>query len=392
VVNLLRDPILSGTRRFRVVIYEPVYGTGKHRRRRGGQSEVKVHLELAHLSVAEQADLWRVMDERAAVWRASADRPPKRLNVPRCRSYWPGQAATCGICGGRMYDLGAFLKCQNALPGAGNPCWNHVQVPIPLTRERVSDWLIDAAVKVPGDLDDLIGRVWTELERMRRGTQSEAGRLDRRMVELQHSAANLAKAIARGGELDVLIKELSAIQAELDELQARRAEQTDAESQESSGLTRDQVTLQLKDYLIGLLGRSYEFADVFRGLFSKFLIIPVQALDTPAVRPRARLTLNLGRLRNGPPEAQTAAESTSLDLFEPPAHIRWLGACLAHREHSPRLSLKQIAARLGIGHMTVKRALGYAGLMKTMGVVNPYRELNERPPTASRWHPKRPRG
>jgi len=291
-----------------------------------------------------------------------------------------------------MYDLGTFLKCQNALPGAVKPCWNHVQVSIQLTRKKIGAWVIDAAAKVPGSVEGLVDRVWTELERMRRGTQSEAGRLERRICELENAAGNLAKAIARGGELDVLIKELSAVQAELDELQARRAEQTEAESQESSGLTREQVSLQLNDCLIGLLDTSYEFADVFRCLFSEFLIVPVQALDTPAVRPRARLTLNLERLRNGPPEAQSAAESTTLDLFVPPAHIHWLEACMAHREHSPKRSLKQIAARLGIGHMTVKRALGYAGLMKTMGVVNPYRELNERPPTASRWHPKRPRG
>jgi hypothetical protein len=89
---------------------------------------------------------------------------------------------------------------------------------------------------------------------------------------------------------------------------------------------------------------------------------------------------------------QAAAASTVLDLFEPPVHIRWLDVCVMLKQENSTLSLKQIAARLGIGHMTVKRALGYARLMKTVEVTDPYRELQERPATASRWRPKRSRG
>jgi hypothetical protein len=113
--------------------------------------------------------------------------------------------------------------------------------------------------------------------------------------------------------------------------------------------------------------------------------------DTPAVRPRAKLRVDFQHLRDGPPEAEEAAEAASLDLFEPPEHIRWLDACSTIKAVSPTFSLQQIAAQLGVGRMTVKRALGYARLMKTMGVANPYRELKERPAKASRWHRKRPR-
>jgi DNA invertase Pin-like site-specific DNA recombinase len=392
VVNLLRDPILSGTRRFRVVVYEPVYGTGLHRRRKGGQLETKIYPELAHLSVSEQTELWRVMDERMALRRDSAAKSHKRLNVPRSRSFWPGQSATCATCGGRMYDLGAFLKCKNALPGAAKPCWNHVQVPIQPTRQKTVEWLIDAAEKVPGAVDGLISQVWAELETARRGTQSEVGRIERRTRELQNAASNLAKAIAKGGELDVLVKELASVQAEVEGLQARKRKETEAESQSAPPVTREQLAANLKDYVISLLRTSYEFADVFRGLFSEFVIFPVQALDTPAVWPRGRLELNLEPLRAGPTEPPSARASTTLDLFNPPEHIRWLDACRALKADSPKLSLKRIAAQLGIGHMTVKRALSYARLMATMGLMDPYRELHERPPTASRWHRKRPRG
>jgi hypothetical protein len=81
-----------------------------------------------------------------------------------------------------------------------------------------------------------------------------------------------------------------------------------------------------------------------------------------------------------------------LDLFDPPEHIRWFEACTLLKADDPKRSLKQIAARLGIGHMTVKRALSYARLINSAGIANPYQELTERPAKASRWQPMRPDG
>ena len=48
-----------------------------------------------------------------------------------------------------MYELGRFLKCQNALPGAANPCWNHVQAPVELTRQKIVAWLTAEMVNIP---------------------------------------------------------------------------------------------------------------------------------------------------------------------------------------------------------------------------------------------------
>ena len=322
VVNLLRDPILSGTRRFRVVVYEPIFATGKHRRRKGGQPETMVYRELAHLALAEQQDLWRIMDQRAALWHQPADNASKRLNVPRSKSLWPGQVATCGICGGRMYDMGRFLKCQNALPGAIKPCWNHVQVRIDLTRQRIVDWLTAESMTIPWGREALVDCVWTELERLHRRTQSGSCRLERRIGELQAAAVNLAKAIAKGGELDVLVQELTAIQAQIRELEAQKKKQAEAGGQDACRLTREQVNSELQHHLHALLRTSYEFADTLRRLITEFRIVPVQALDTPLVRPRAFLTINLGRLRDGPANGPGEHPvSTVIDVFEPPEHI-----------------------------------------------------------------------
>ena len=159
----------------------------------------------------------------------------------------------------------------------------------------------------------------------------------------------------------MLVQELTAIQAQIRELEAQKEKQLEAEGQDGCRLTREQVGSQLQDQLLALLGTSYEFADTFRRLITEFRVVPVQALDTPFVRPRGRLTISFGRLRDGPGEGPGGeAISTVIDLFEPPEHIRWLNSCTRMKAENPKHSLKRIALRLGIGHMTVKRALGYA--------------------------------
>ena len=72
-------------------------------------------------------------------------------------------------------------------------------------------------------------------------------------------------------------------------------------------------------------------------------------------------------------------------MGEPKEHIRWLNSCITLKADNPKHSLKTIALGLGIGHMTVKRALGYASLMTAAGMSEPYRELSQCPEVASRW-------
>ena len=120
-------------------------------------------------------------------------------------------------------------------------------------------------------------------------------------MNCRRASANLAKAIAKGGELDSLLQELTAIQGQIRELEAQKEQQVEAEGQDGCRLTREQVGSQLRDQLHALFRTSYAFADMFRRLITEFRIVPVQALDTPLVRPRAWLTVDFGPLRDGPP-------------------------------------------------------------------------------------------
>lgn len=78
-----------------------------------------------------------------------------------------------------------------------------------------------------------------------------------------------------------------------------------------------------------------------------------------------------------------------LDLFEPPQHIRHMAECLAMKRSEPRLTLREIARRMGINYMTVKRSLDYARRMLREQLSEPYREVLTEPRQASRWRRRR---
>jgi hypothetical protein len=235
----------------------------------------------------------------------------------------------------------------------------------------------------------MVESVRTLLEQASGGTRRRRCDWDRDISALERQSANLATAIAEGGQLQALLEKLQGVEDALQ--QARSAQLAEQQrSAESGGLpTKEQIDEMLPELLLRLVGSSFEFADLMRRIFPQFVIQPVQALDTPLVRPRAKLTFRPGSLVGNRPAngAEIADTQVTIDLFEWPVHIRHMSSCLAAKAESPHLSLKKIATQLGINYMTVKRSLDYARRMQAAGLTDPYRELFERPEIASRWRP-----
>jgi len=102
-----------------------------------------VGLELAHITVEEHEALRQEITRRRAMRVSKTGSQPKRRGIPRSRTFWPGQAVVCGVCGGPMYYSGRHLRCRNSLPRYGGSCWNHVQLSAELARERACRWLAD---------------------------------------------------------------------------------------------------------------------------------------------------------------------------------------------------------------------------------------------------------
>ena len=387
VVTLMDQPILSGTRTFRDTICRTVFRTGRHKSSKNAEPETEHCPSLAHLAPEEHQELRREIARRRAELMAQTDRKPARQGVPRSRSIWPGQSATCAICGGIIYYAGAHLKCSNALQRPGRGCWNHVQVPAQLTRERVVSWLVEYLDGRPALRQAIVQSVWALVEQGSDGLRRRQRDRTREIAVLERQSANLANAIAEGGQLPTLIGKLQAVEHSLQS--ARECQLAERQhASESDGLpSKKQIEEDLHSTLIRLASSSFQFADLLRRVFPVFIVEPIQALDTPLVRARAKLTFRPSTLvNNGAGDSAELAEAqVKLNLFDPPIHIRHMSACLAAKMEAPRLSLKKLAAKLGINYMTVKRALDYSRQMAAAGMSEPYRVLHERPETASRW-------
>jgi hypothetical protein len=362
--------------------YEPIFLDGQHKRSPNPNPEIECVPELAYMTAADQDEMIADLDrnKRPSQNPAGADHP--RYRVPRSKSIWPGQQVTCR-CGGRLYLYGKYLKCKNAVARGPRTCWCHVQVYCDVVRAKVLPWVMSVLDGHPEFRDRLIDAAWQEMENQRLSRQRSDGDLDRRIARLRKEAAQLVKAIREGGELKCLVEELAVVEADIAEA-IEKKKRWDEEA-EAAGVicSRDEVAERI-DEVVELLARtSYDFADLLRRLIPEFVIQPVQALDCPFIRPRARITLRLDAWAE--PGEAPVEESTTIDLFEPPVHIKHVEACVAARATSPRAGLRAIAKTLGIGYMTVKRSLAYHRRMQDVGLDEPYREIHERPERASRW-------
>lgn len=376
VKSLLADPILSGTRLFRRVLHRPLFRTGKHRRIRNAEPERTQYPELAHFTQEEHSALQEVMDRRANETRQRTRSSSKLTGRPRSRTLWPGQQVCCGVCGALMHSFGRYLRCSRARDKGSGRCWNHVQVDLEEMRERVFGWLSNLAETHAELRTALTDALAAEAERNRTGARREA--LVREIQILEGQANRLTEAIASGGDLAPLIVRLGTATTELE---AARRKLSQLETTQASG-TPDDRSLAVQVTEVSL--RSLEFADRMRHVLPEIRIQPVQALDTPLVRPRAVL-------RGVPilvPDSQPDTEETSLwtvDLFSPPRHIALIEPCRHWKRERPDFNYEEIGEQLGVSGMTVKRAFDYARRMDAAGLRDPYRELREKPRQASRW-------
>lgn len=196
--------------------------------------------------------------------------------------------------------------------------------------------------------------------------------------------------------MKTLVEQLRGVENALKKARRRQVAERASPAEQDPAQSRRRLESHLDDTLRSLISTSFEFADLLRRVFAEFVIQPVQALDSGLVRPRGKLTLCWNGLCAATQLDDAGAGRVedvqiTLDLFEPPLHIRHLRPCLAAREENPKLSLEGIAALLEINHMVVKRAFDYARLMEAQGTSEPYLELHARPENASRWRTRRQR-
>ncbi|MBA3480193.1 MAG: recombinase family protein [Pirellulales bacterium] len=383
--GLLTDPLLHGLRQFRKVEHVPVLADGTYRRKKNPAPDTLHIPELAFMTREEQEAMLAAVGWKLATGATLEKTEHPRRNVPRSRTLWPGQAATCSVCGGRMLLIGKFLKCRNALKVNGTTCWNHVQAPVELIRDSTLTWLRSRLNEYPDARRALIDGALATLRLSQAKGRSVRDSRQQEIKDLVKQQTNLATAIANGGgQLQSLMTMLSKVEQDLEEdKRLQQVELRAATSTPECGTAAD-VEAQLEDVLKLLMATSMDFADVLKQFFSEFIVYPVQALDTGQVRPRAVLRFDVGAAGvdgEGPVEQVEVV----FDLLKPPVHIGLLPAILAARASLAKPTLRNIAPVVGANYMTVKRALAYSRLMEARGMTEPFAVLTEQPDNASRW-------
>ncbi|MCH8047434.1 MAG: recombinase family protein [Planctomycetes bacterium] len=392
--ELMRDPILSGTRMFRDTLYSPIFKTGKHRRSKNPQPEFEQCPELAHMTLEEQKSMLDAMD-----WTLNKGEPvdaPRhpRAGIPRSRSIWPGQSATCAICTGRMYVMGDHMRCEKSLKINGKACWNHVQAPVELTRTLTVDWLLSQFERNPACREAFVDAAWETIQLARQRSRQSQGTRRTEINSLEKQTKRLVDAISEGGELKTLVEALATAENRIKELQSEGDDEAEIAAEFQGLNSRDEVNSKIDEALRTLASSSFEFAETLRRYFPYFVIQPVQALDTGQVRARAKLRFVSDILpehttgEKGEPESTQEIELV-WDLFDPPVHIQAIPVYLElkakARKKGRKISLKKMQEISGINFMAFKRAGAYIRLMEQAGTDDPYIELVERPHNASRW-------
>jgi hypothetical protein len=251
----------------------------------------------------------------------------------------------------------------------------------------VISWLLAQADQSQTMRQSLIDSVWRLIGGTEPDSHSRNGRA-KRVAELERQAANLAQAIATGGRLEVLVEKLKSVEDALQKARASAICSRPEQAKVADLRTKTELNSKLGATMLGLADHSFEFADWLRRLIPELVIQPVQALDTPLVRPRGKLRVRLASLIGASAvdsSADSAEHEVTLDLFEPPRHIAAIPDCLLVRASHSGWSLAKIASHLKLNRMTVKRAIDYARRMKREGLDTPYRELIQPPGQASRW-------
>ena len=205
VEDLLRDPILHGTRTYADITSQATF-------RDGNASENEIHrvlkldiipswLTCRSRNMMSCSRLWTLGHNSFVTSKA-----PSILSSPSPGPEQSGQPQhpRCTICGELLYRYNYDkLKCQRSLRASGDtPCWNHVQVSCAEIRNRVLSWVINHCQQVDGFRDVMIEAAWTEIQRIRHQDARKQQSIDEEVAELKRRSSNLAQAIAKGGHLD----------------------------------------------------------------------------------------------------------------------------------------------------------------------------------------------
>jgi hypothetical protein len=401
VRNLLRNPLIHGERvRSRDQIIRR-RTDGKKIRRRNANPTTKLWPVLAHLTPDEHYELLADMDRRVAAHPRKQRAKVEPKGRARSKTLFPGQLIACGVCGSPFYWRGSIgLQCSNRGDADQGECWNHVQVNGGIVRARMRNLLLGLCDNRSDVKEFLVQAALAECERLRGRGDRETDRIQADIKRLDKERNNLADAIRRGGEIDVLLEFLQKTTNQLEGANKKLANIQEQSDVAPVIADADTVEAHLPDILDYLLANSYEFSALLRRIMPRFVVHPLQAVDSGKPVARAQITFSFAALADRSPaeeyEPRPGDFSVLMDLFAPPAHVRCLDASVRLHEKNPAWSAERIANAITestgqkIERWSVRGALKLHKTMQDMGAEEPYVPITD-PSSVSRWRQKNSR-
>jgi hypothetical protein len=236
-------------------------------------------------------------------------------------------------------------------------------------RTFATDWIVQQFHTSNEFRSILLPKIRDQLRRGAMDLNADRDRLAGELKALEIRERNLRKSIAISEELSAqqlesLVGDLAFVTAQLI-TKRQQVVACQAPLAPYCEMDDDQIAQSLPDVLQHLLATSFEMAEVFRGFFPTCVIMPVQAIDTGQVRPRANLSVrSVGAAKSA--ENLEGLECLSVDLFQHPVHFEHMAEAVRLRSQTPRPTLRQIGELLGTSYMTVKRALALDKQMESL--------------------------
>jgi hypothetical protein len=381
-----RNPLLKGMPQRGKMTTVKKHGTGKRVSERNPDGPTFYSApHLAFFEPTEFDDLIEIVAQANKRYRRKrVNGLDGRQSVPRNRTRFPGQHATCWYCG-RHYVWGAngitgHLMCSGAREWK---CWNSIGIDGRLATEQLERAILERVARLHGVNEQFQQMIRAVRDSGKRGVREEWVRLEAEERVLLDEKANLLRAIRQCGPHEELQAELDRMTGRGRELAVRRGRLNELSNRD---IQLPDSTITLRDIIDADLHRhsvdSYELASLLRQLAPTFHVYLVRLCDGGHLLPRAKVNLDLvGSFADAalvPGLRELLQQELTLDLFTPPQRERI-------REKVVELSTDSDQRKISVQlpepatQAAVSKALALQRRMCEMGLSSPYVLVDEPP-------------
>jgi DNA invertase Pin-like site-specific DNA recombinase len=383
VRRVVANPILKGVPGRGFLHTVKHHETGRRKSRKNPKGPI--YREEPHLAHVE-AELWDEVNDLLKRKNAKNGRKPVNgsdplLDVPRKRTRFPGQHATCWYCGHKCVwggnGMTGNLMCKNARIWA---CWHSLGFDGALAATKIAD-AVGAELLALDDLDPQLRALAEEAKRAGNDLLREWDELRRDEAGLARDKDNVMATVRACGPRDMLSEQLDELEAKERELAARRRSLERRTGRPVNLPGSAELRELFREKMKGLAIDSPEFGDLLRLVAPQVHIYQVRLIDGGHLMSRARVELALAGIvrdtADNPTYGETLRRGITIDLFTPPQR-----ECI--REEAVRLAgegreQRDIARRLRVTQTAVYRALALDHMMRERGLDNPYEVVMDPP-------------